>query len=257
VLIGVPRLYRALAAGVRARAEGAGRLAAALFRAGAALSTWLRRRLGLRLGKLLLRPLHRQLGPRLRVLVSGGAALDPDLAWELEGLGWQIATGYGLTETAPMLTLDRPGKARIGSVGRPLPGVEIRIDPSAGPDTPRQPETGRADPRRQEGEILARGPGVFAGYRHLPEKTAEAFTDDGWFRTGDLGYLDGDGYLYVTGRVATRITTEGGKKFQPDDVEAAYQANPVLRERCTTAWGSWGGRPNALPIALRRLLASL
>src|SRR5207248_6468330 len=121
-------LYRALAAGVGARSEAAGRIPAALFRAGAGLSTWLRRRLGLRLGKLLLRPLHQGLGPRLRALVSGGAALDPDLAWELEGLGWQIATGYGLTETAPMLTLDPPGRARIGSVGRPLPGVEIRID---------------------------------------------------------------------------------------------------------------------------------
>src|SRR5205085_4529099 len=85
LVIGVPRLYRALAAGVRARSEAAGRVAALLFQAGASLSTWLRRRLALRLGKLLLRPLHRQLGPRLRVLVSAGAALDPDLAWELEG----------------------------------------------------------------------------------------------------------------------------------------------------------------------------
>jgi long-chain acyl-CoA synthetase len=230
VVIGVPRLYRALAAGARSRSEGAGRVTAALFRAGAGLCTWVRRRLGLRLGKLLLRPLHRQLGPRLRVLVSGGAALDPDLAWELEGLGWQVATGYGLTETAPMLTLDPPGRARIGSVGRPLPGVEIRIDPSVGPDTPQGQGHGGTGPRHEEGEILARGPGVFAGYRNLPEKTREAFTADGWFRTGDLGYRDADGFLYVTGRVATRITTEGGKKFQPDDVEAAYQGSPVLRE---------------------------
>src|SRR5205807_939099 len=81
-----------------------------------------------------------------------------------------------------------------------------------------------------EGEIVARGPGVFAGYHNLPDKTKEAFTEDGWFRTGDLGYLDGDGYLHVTGRVSTRITTEGGKKFQPDDVEAVYQDSPVLRE---------------------------
>jgi long-chain acyl-CoA synthetase len=99
VILGVPRLYRALAAGVRAQAEAAGRVAAALLRVGASLSTWLRRRLGLRLGKLLLRPLHRQFGPQLRVLVCGGAALDPDLAWQLEGLGWRLGSGYGLTET--------------------------------------------------------------------------------------------------------------------------------------------------------------
>jgi long-chain acyl-CoA synthetase len=246
VVLGVPRLYRAVADGIRARSEAAGMLAAALFRVSSYLSKWLRRRLGLRLGKLLLRPLHRQFGRRLRALVSGGAPLDADLAWELEGLGWQVATGYGLTETAPMLTLDPPGKARIGSVGRPLPGVEIRINASTGPSADEsgamlsRPATssqagnaaeGRESmPPREEGEILARGPGVFAGYRNLPDKTKEAFTSDSWFRTGDLGYVDDDGYLYVTGRVTTRITTEGGKKFQPDDVEEIYQESPVLRE---------------------------
>src|SRR5438552_19179403 len=111
-----------------------------LLKATIRLSTWLRRRLGLRLGKLLLRPLHKQLGPRLRILVSGGAALDPDLAWKLEGLGWQTASGYGLTETAPMLTIDPPRKARIRPVGRPLAGVVIRIDPAAPADQPHSPE---------------------------------------------------------------------------------------------------------------------
>src|SRR5439155_3268516 len=186
VMLGVPRLYRALRAAVAARSQAGGRLAAMLFRAGAALCTWLRRRLGLRLGKLLLRPLHRQFGPRLRVLVSGGAALDPDLAWGLEGLGWQVASGYGLTETAPILTLDPPGQARIGSVGRPLPGVDIRIAPSSRSDEPKPPEAGRGGRPHEEGEILARGPKIFAGYWNLPEKTREAFTEDGWFRTGDL-----------------------------------------------------------------------
>src|SRR5207237_7680045 len=119
----------------------------------------------------------------------------------LEGLGWQLATGYGLTETSPMLTLDPPGQARIGSVGRPLPGVEIRIDRAAQPDQAPSEEPLRPTEPNEEGEILARGPGVFAGYHDLPDETTKAFTRDGWFRTGDLGYLDAQGYLYITGRV--------------------------------------------------------
>src|SRR5439155_7415112 len=139
------------------------------------------------------------------------------------------ASGYGLTETSPMLTLNPPGRARIGSVGRPLPGVEIRIDPAARPD---QSPSSKTEPAKanEEGEILARGPGVFAGYHNLPDKTAEAFTGDRWFRTGDLGYLDADGYLYITGRVKTLIVAEGGEKAQPDQVEEAYQQHPALRE---------------------------
>jgi long-chain acyl-CoA synthetase len=228
-IIGVPRLYRAFYEGIEKRVAARGFTVRTLLKATVGLSTCLRRRLGLRLGKFLLRPLHKQFGPRLRILVSGGAALDPDLAWKLEGLGWQTASGYGLTETAPMLTLDPPGRARIGSVGRPLPGVDIRIDPAA------LSKQGDGAPRKQgptaiEGEILARGPGVFSGYHQLPEKTAEAFTPDGWFRTGDLGYLDEAGYLYVTGRVKTLIVAEGGEKAQPDQVEEAYQEHAALRE---------------------------
>jgi long-chain acyl-CoA synthetase len=213
ILVGVPRLYRALYEGLLSRADADGRLAGLVARGGVALSTCLRRRLGLRLGKVLLRSLHRQLGPRLRLVISGGAALDPELAWRLEGIGWQVSTGYGLTETAPMLTLDPPGRVRPGSAGRTLPGVEIRIDGPAG-----------------QGEIQARGPGIFAGYHNLPHKTAEAFTPDGWFRTGDLGHFDSDGYLYIDGRAATLIVTEGGEKVQPEQVEEAYQESPILRE---------------------------
>jgi long-chain acyl-CoA synthetase len=228
MILGVPRLYRALHAAIEARSRSGGRVAGALFKASAGLSTWLRRRLGLRVGKVLLRPVHRQFGPQLRVLVSGGAALNPELAWKLEGLGWSVGSGYGLTETAPILTLDPPGRGRIGSVGQPLPGVEIRIDTSAQPAAPQQAEGKQG--RYEEGEILARGPNVFAGYHDLPDKTVEAFTDDGWFRTGDLGYFNDDGYLYVTGRVSTLIKTEGGEKIQTEDLEEAYLESPLIGE---------------------------
>src|SRR5918993_1252466 len=214
LMVGVPRLYGALYSGIEERVGSGGRFAAALFEHGVGLSVVLRRLTGFDAGKIALRPLRRRFGPKLRVLASGGAALEPDLASRLEGLGWRVAIGYGLTETAPLLTLNPPDGTKLGSVGRPVPGVEIMIDPSAVPE---------------EGEILARGPNVFSGYRNRPEETGKVF-DDGWFRTGDLGFFDEDGYLYVTGRVSTLIVTPGGKNVQPEAVEGAYQENPSIRE---------------------------
>src|SRR5918994_2512479 len=217
LIVGVPRLYDALYSGIEERAKSGGRIAARLFETGVGLNVWLRRRLGLRIGEPLLRPVRNRLGPNLRVLASGGAALDPELAWKLESLGWQVAVGYGLTETSPILTLNPPDGKKLESVGRPIPGVEVRIDPSAMPDESEgggERQEGQSDESGEEGEILARGPNVFSGYRNMPEETAEVLTDDGWYRTGDLGYLD-DGYLYVTGRASTLIVTEGGKNLQP------------------------------------------
>jgi long-chain acyl-CoA synthetase len=227
IVAGVPRLYRALYSGIEAKARSGGRIAASLFKINLGLSLWMRRKVNLRLGKLLLRPLHKQLSPKLRVLASGGSSLDPELAWRLEALGWQVAVGYGLTETSPLLTLDPPGKARIGSVGRPIPGVEIRIDTESKSD---EEKAGKEDRSPEQGEVLARGPNVFAGYRNLSEKNREAFTEDGWFKTGDLGRFDKDGYLYILGRVSTMIITESGEKVQPDEVEEVYQTNPAMRE---------------------------
>ncbi|MDN5869400.1 MAG: AMP-binding protein [Nitrococcus sp.] len=221
VIIGVPRLYAALSGAIAARAAGSGRIAGAAFRGGLTISRFARERLRLRLGKWLLFPLHREMGTQLRVLASGGSTLDAELAWTLEALGWQVGTGYGLTETSPLLSLDPPDRPRIGSVGRPMTGVELRLDPEPVPD-----ERARAG----EGEILARGPNVFSGYRGLPEKTRAAFTADGWYRTGDLGYRDTAGYLYVTGRASTLIVTEGGENVQPDVLEERYARHPAIRE---------------------------
>jgi long-chain acyl-CoA synthetase len=232
VIAGVPRLYSALYSGIARQARSSGRIAGALFGISTGLSTWMRRRMGLDAGKILMHPLRERLGPTLRVLASGGALLDPDLAQKLEGMGWRIAIGYGLTETAPLLTLKAPDGKKLASVGRPVPGIDVRIDPSAMPDEdPERRKDGYwTDEPYVEGEILARGPGVFSGYRNLPKETEEAFTDDGWFRTRDLGYFDEDGYLYVTGRASTLIVTEGGKNVQPEEVEEAYLEDPVVRE---------------------------
>ncbi len=225
-MIGVPRLYAALYSGILARVQARGRLASMFLEALIQASARLRRHLGLRLGKALFGRLHREFGPRLRLLASGGAALDPDLAWKLEGLGWQIAIGYGLTETSPLLTVNPPGTPRLDSVGQPIPGVEIHIDQSSLPEEARQQQT---DAARRTGEILARGPNVFAGYHNLPEQTARAFSD-GWFRTGDLGYFDDAGYLHVLGRGAELIVIASGENIQPEDVEEVYLESPLIRE---------------------------
>ncbi|MEW6752897.1 MAG: AMP-binding protein [Candidatus Latescibacterota bacterium] len=210
VFIGVPRLYRALDAGIQARARASGRLAGAVFGVLLGACVGLRRLAGVRAGRHLLGRMHRQLGPDLRLLASGGAAIDPELTLRLEALGWQVAIGYGLTETSPLLTLNVPGALCIGSVGQVVEGVKLRVAPS--------------------GEVQARGPSVFGGYLNLPEQTQAAFTPDGWFRTGDLGHFDADGYLFLQGRVSTMIVTEGGENVQPDQVEEVYDAHPFIQE---------------------------
>lgn len=230
VMVGVPRLYSAMYDGIQKRAESHGRLVALAFRATLGLSTWLRRRMGMHVGKRLFVLLHRPLAPRLRMLACGGAPLDPELAWKLEGLGWRLAIGYGLTETSPLLSMNLPGSAKLDTVGRPAAGVRLRI---RGPcttaeDTP--PRRSATCSASSPGEILAKGPNVFKGYLHLPEQTRAAFTCDGWFRTGDLGYLDDDGFLHITGRLKHLIVTEGGENITPDEVEAVYNAQPVIKE---------------------------
>src|SRR3546814_702605 len=164
---------------------------------------------------MLFRPLLARVGPKLRLLVSGGAALEEHLVWRLEGLGWTVRNGYGLAETASTFTGNLPGRERIGSEGQPFQGGELRIA-----------EPGAAG----VGEIQLRGPNVFAGYRDNPVANRQAFTEDGWFRTGDLGCLDADGFLLFKGRQKELIVLGGGKNVFPDNLERAYGASPFIEE---------------------------
>jgi len=209
VMVGVPRLYEAMLTGILARVAAKGPVAAGLVRVLLRLSQALNR-LGVDAGATLFgHLLHAKLAPRLRLLACGGAALAPDIAVKLRALGWQVGIGYGLTETSPLLSLNPPG-GKPGSAGRAVPGVALRI--------------------AADGEIQARGPNVFQGYRNLPQKTQEAFTADGWFRTGDLGRIEADGSLFITGRAKDLIVTAGGENIQPEEVERAYAAHAYLRE---------------------------
>ena len=213
-IIGVPRLYEALAAAIDARLEGR-RLLRLAFRALLETTVLVRRTSGLRLGRLLFAPVRRAMAPRLRLLVSGGARLESETEERLEALGWMVLSGYGLAETASLFTGNRPNDRRVGSAGRPLGGGEVRI---ANPDD------------HGVGEIELRGSSITKGYFHNPEANRDAFTADGWFRTGDLGSIDRNGFLFVTGRTKEVLVLGGGKKVIPEDLERIYGSAPEIAE---------------------------
>lgn len=214
-MVGVPRLYTALLTNLEDRVAATGAPARLAFRGALALVAAVERVTGLRAGRWVFRPLHRRLAPDLRMLACGGARLEPAAAQRLETLGWRVYTGYGLAETAAIFTANLPGRHRIGSEGRPLPGHQLRIA-APGPDG--------------VGEIELRGDSVFSGYHDNPTANEAAFTADGWFRTGDIGRLDADGYLFVTGRSKDMIVLGGGKNVFPEDLEQSYGAAPVVAE---------------------------
>jgi long-chain acyl-CoA synthetase len=158
---------------------------------------------------LVAKKIRARVGGRLQYCISGGAALPPHVLDFFFAIGITVLEGYGLTETSPVITLNPPGHERRGSVGTPLPGVEIRIG--------------------EEGEILTRGPHVFQGYLNREEETKQALRD-GWFHTGDIGRIDSDGYLYITDRLKDLLVTAGGKKVAPQPLEVKLKQSPIISE---------------------------
>ncbi|WFE31352.1 long-chain fatty acid--CoA ligase [Micromonospora sp. WMMD975] len=220
-VLSVPRVFEKVYNGARQKAEADGK--GAIFdRAEKVAIAWSEAQelpggpgLALRaqhalFDRLVYGKLRAALGGRCRDAISGGAPLGARLGHFFRGVGVTICEGYGLTETAPAAAANLPTGTRIGTVGRPLPGVAVRIE--------------------DDGEILISGDIVFQGYWHNETATAEALTTDGWFRTGDLGQLDEDGYLSITGRKKEIIVTAGGKNVAPAVLEDQVRAHPLISQ---------------------------
>lgn len=175
---------------------------------------------------LVFRKIRNQLGGNLRILLSGGAPISPDLIQFFNLIGLELLQGYGLTETAGGVTTNRPSKLagfknktlnKVGSVGQAAPCVKIRIVPEPGNEGSGQ------------GEIHIAGPLVFKGYWNLPAETAATFSSDGWFKTGDLGRIDEEGFLFITGRKKRLLKTEGGKYVAPEKIEKGFEPFPIAQ----------------------------
>ena len=223
ILPAVPRIYEKIHAGVLDQIEsgggakraiglwalGVGARASRLRRAGRPVPALLalQERLA---DKLVFAKVKQKLGGRLRVGVSGAAPLGIDVLEFFHSLGMLVIEGYGLTETASSLSVNDPDDFRFGTVGRAVEGCEMSLD--------------------DDGEILVRSDTVFAGYYKDPEATAAAFTDDGWFRTGDVGEIDDDGFLKITDRKKDLIITAGGKNIAPQNLENALKASRFVSQ---------------------------
>ncbi len=167
------------------------------------------------IGKSAYYPIRKSLGlHKLKYLISGGAALPEWISKEYEKMGFPILQGYGLSETSPVISVNPPYRPKNKSVGLPFPNLEVKIDTKDG----------------KEGEILVKGPSVMKGYYKNPELTKEVFTDDGFFKTGDIGCIDDEGYLYVTGRKKFIIVTKGGKNVYPEEIEDAILRSKFIQE---------------------------
>jgi len=223
VFVGVPRIYEKILAKVQERATARGRLNGVLCIWAIEIGrqwtqlTARRQRIPLWLSlrhKFADVPVYakwrKAMGGRIRIFVSGGAALSSDVALAFVGAGLPIVQGYGLTETSPVITAGRLEDNRIGTAGKPIRNVEVRI--------------------AADGEIETRGPHVMRGYWNKPEATRAVFTEDGWFKTGDIGNLDSDGYLTITDRKKELLKTSGGKYIAPQPIEQLIKSSRFVNQ---------------------------
>jgi long-chain acyl-CoA synthetase len=180
---------------------------------------------GINAGKIVFKSVHVALGEQFRLFASGGAKLNPDVMRDFEALGFTVLEGFGLTETSPVVTFNSPHmKRKPGSVGKALPTAEIKI---ISPDTYRETDV------MKEGEIVIRGPMVMKGY-YKNSRATEDVLKEGWFHSGDLGYRDREGYIFVTGRLKEVIVLSSGKNIYPDELENQYLKIPLIKEICVT-----------------------
>lgn len=199
IIIGVPRLYQTIYMGIKKKID-ANAITRGLFK--------MCEKAGSRsLSRKVFGVVHRTMGGHLDYMVCGGAALDTEIGRGLKTLGFSVLEGYGMTETAPMITFTRPGEERAGCAGRALSGLEIRLI---------------------DGEVCVKGPNVMQGYWQNPEATAEVIDAEGYLHTGDLGALDADGFLTITGRTKEIIVLSNGKNVQPAEIEFKLEKYDAL-----------------------------
>lgn len=165
--------------------------------------------------KKLFKEIHESLGPKLKLVVTGGAALDPETEAGFNDLGFDVEQGYGLTETSPVIAAETPKCRRLGSIGKSFPSVEVKID---NPD-----ENGI-------GELMAKGPSIMIGYYENDEATKKALDADGWFHTGDLARIDEDGFIYISGRKKSVIVLNNGKNVFPEEIETLLNKVEGIKE---------------------------
>ena len=233
VLLSVPRIFNRIYTAVQTQIAGKPKAVQELVKA--ALKVTAKERRGERLklhelallelvDKVVFEKVRARFGGRLKYAVSGGAALSREVAEFIDSLGITVYEGYGLTETSPIATVNLPGARKIGSVGRPIPGVRVEIDSTVGE---RKPAEG-GKPARFEGEIVVYGHNVMKGYLKRPEENAAVFNKDGGFRTGDLGFIDPQGFLFITGRIKEQYKLENGKYVVPTPLEEAIKLSPYV-----------------------------
>jgi len=216
VLVGVPQLFAGLRRAIFDEIQKKPVLVRLTVKLMLVFNSLLRKTVGINVGKLFFRAVHARFGKKFKIAASGGARLEPDVYTDMTDLGFTVIEGYGLTETSPLCTFNPLTKQKAGSIGIPVPDVEIKI---SNPD------------EHGQGEITVRGPNVMLGYYKKPCETAEVL-QDGWFYTGDLGYQDQEGYLFITGRSKEMIVLSTGKKIFPEELEKLYKRIPAIKEIC-------------------------
>jgi long-chain acyl-CoA synthetase len=228
VLYAVPRIFNRIYDGVSQQMKDRPAPVRALFESGVRAAV--KRSRGEKLGlvergvlsaadRLVFSKVRARFGGRLKWVISGSAALGRDVAEFIDALGIEVYEGYGLTETSPIATANYIGNRKIGSVGRAIPGVRIEIDIKA---------SGDDGANGKIGEIVIHGPNVMREYYGRPEETAKALTADHALRSGDLGYLDADGYLFITGRIKEQYKLENGKYVAPAPLEEELKRSPYI-----------------------------
>jgi len=172
--------------------------------------------------KSMFRSIHKKFGGKFKGCISGGAPMDISVAKFFERVGISVYEGYGLSEASPVVAVNCGSACRLGSIGRPIPGVEVRIDKSTG-------------------ELMVRGDNVMKGYYKMPELTAQAIEPDGWLHTGDIARIDKDGFVFITGRIKSMIVLNGGKKVFPEEIEAVLEKSSKFSEICVFGAKRSGG----------------